>query len=198
MSIKQAKVNYIISAATELFLQQGIANVTIKDVTSKVGVGEATIYRYFSTKQNLVISVAGLMANEIRTKYFDLSKEQTGIGKIEAFYNNFLKIFEEHPEYYRFIFEFDATVQMQETSKYEENLLPYMQDFLAAYKLGLQDGTVKEIENVELFYLTTTHAIMGLCKKLTMNSVVLDQDKNGKEEVKILIETIIYRLKNNK
>ena len=98
----------------------------------------------------------------------------------------------------RFIFEFDATVQMQETNKYEENLLPYMQDFLAAYKLGLQDGTVKEIENVELYYLTTTHAIMGLCKKLTMNSVVLDQDKNGKEEVKILIETIIYRLKNNK
>ena len=196
MSIQQAKKDYITAVAADMFLKKGIADVTIKDVTEKAGVGEATIYRYFSTKQNLVIGAAGRMADEIHLKYFDLTQAKRGIDKLEAFYGNFLKIFKERREYYRFIFEFDATVASQDgLENYESTLLPYMQVYLDAYRLGLTDGTVEEIDDIGTFYLSTTHALMGLCKKLTMNSVVLDQDKNGEEEIRILIDVIIYRLK---
>ncbi|MBO4694605.1 MAG: TetR/AcrR family transcriptional regulator [Clostridia bacterium] len=196
MSIKQAKIDYIISIASDLFLSEGIEKVTIKDITQKVGVGEATIYRYFSTKQNLVIYAAKTMADQIHTKYFDLSKATTGISKMEAFYNNFLKIYEEHPEYFRFISEFDSIIQADGAlEQYEDTLLPYMQDYLDAYNLGLKDGTINKIDNIELFYLTSTHALMGICKKLTMDSVVLKQDSYGKQEVEMLIDIIIYKLK---
>ena len=196
MSIKQAKIDYIISIASDLFLSEGIEKVTIKDITQKVGVGEATIYRYFSTKQNLVIYAAKTMADQIHTKYFDLSKTTTGISKMEAFYNNFLKIYEEHPEYFRFISEFDSIIQADGAlEQYEDTLLPYMQDYLDAYNLGLKDGTINKIDNIELFYLTSTHALMGICKKLTMDSVVLKQDSYGKQEVEMLIDIIIYKMK---
>ena len=197
MSIRTAKIDYIVHAAADLFLSKGIAAVTIKDVTQVAGVGEATMYRYFSTKQNLVLRAAGLMADEIRASYFDLTAASTGLAKLEAFYGNFLRIYLERPAYYRFIFEFDATAELQGgAAEYEQTLLPYMQDYLDAYRAGRADGTVREIEDVKLFYLTTTHAIMGLCKKMTMDRVLLEQDKEGEREIRMLIDLIVYRLKN--
>lgn len=199
MSVKQAKIDYIISVASDLFLTKGIENVTLKDIAKEVGVGEATIYRHFATKQNLVMLAAQAMAGKIHNEYFDLDDSVDGITMIKAFYDNFLKIYEEHPEYYRFIFDFDTMV-MEDSSleQYEYSLLPYMEIYLDAYNIGLRDKTVNKMDNIELFYITTTHALMGLCKKLTKDSVILKQDSFGKEEIEILIDTIIYRLKKTK
>ena len=144
MSIQQAKINYIVKTAADLFLEKGIGAVTIKDVATQVGVGEATVYRYFATKQHLVILAAQQMADDIHASYFDLTKAQTGLDKLRTFYRNFLRIYLDHPEYYRFIFEFDATVQAQVGLEgYEKTLLPYLQDYMDAYQLGREDGSVQ-------------------------------------------------------
>ena len=199
MSIKQANIDYIISIASEMFLSEGIENVNIKDIANKADVGEATIYRYFSNKQTLVIYAAQKMAENLHNDYFDLDDSTDGITMVEAFYNNFLKIYSEHPEYYRFIAEFDAIIQENsQLENYEYTLLPYMEIFLDAYEKGLIDKSIKMVDDIRLFYITTTHALMGLCKKLTVDSVVLKQDKYGIEEVEMLINIIIYRLKNTK
>lgn len=47
MGLKDAKIKYIIDRATELFLQRSVGEVTVKDISDAVGVGEATVYRYF-------------------------------------------------------------------------------------------------------------------------------------------------------
>lgn len=199
MSIKQAKIDYIISIASEMFLSEGIENVNIKDIANKADVGEATIYRYFSNKQTLVIHAAEKMAEKLHNDYFDLDDTTDGITMIEAFYNNFLKIYNDHPEYYRFISEFDVIIQENsQLENYEYTLLPYMEVFLDAYEKGLIDKSIKMVDDIKLFYITTTHALMGLCKKLTVDSVVLKQDSYGKEEVEMLINIIIYSLKNTK
>jgi len=197
MSVQQAKIDYIVEAAADLFLERGIASVTIKDVAAQVGVGEATLYRYFATKQHLVLLAAQHLADGIHASYFDLTDARTGLDKLSAFYQNFLRIYLEHPEYYRFIFEFDATTPAKAgLAEYEKTLLPYSQDYMDAYLLGRKDGSVKEVEDVKLFYLTTTHALLGLCKKLTMDKVVLEQDAYGRQEVESLIRIIIYNLNN--
>ncbi len=199
MSIKQAKIDYIISIASEMFLSEGIENVNIKDIANKADVGEATIYRYFSNKQTLVIYAAEKMAEKLHNDYFDLDDTTDGITMIEAFYNNFLKIYNDHPEYYRFISEFDVIIQENsQLENYEYTLLPYMEVFLDAYEKGLIDKSIKMVDDIKLFYITTTHALMGLCKKLTVDSVVLKQDSYGKEEVEMLINIIIHSLKNTK
>ena len=58
MSLKDMKMDLIIDKALELFLNDSILNVTIKDISSKLEIGEMTIYRYFKTKDNLVLQCA--------------------------------------------------------------------------------------------------------------------------------------------
>jgi len=46
----------IISTAVDLFTEQGFENTTMKQIARKVGIGDATIYKYFSSKDKLIFA----------------------------------------------------------------------------------------------------------------------------------------------
>ena len=198
MSIKEAKLNYIVESAQKLFFQKGIQAVTIRDIAKEVGVGEATIYRHFAKKQNIVLAVAMTIFGEVSQGYFHQSQYKTGYDKIEAFYMSFYNIFKVHRDYYNFLAEFDLYISEQTTDldAYENGIKTFFDDFNYAYTLGIKDGSIKEIENIELFYFSTTHAILELCKKLASDAKVLKQDvKYSNEEIETLIKLFLNNLK---
>lgn len=200
MGFKDLKAKYLVDVATKLFLKRGIKDITIKDVADEAEIGEATIYRYFGKKQNLVLSVALKLKKKVFEGYFDLSKGKTGFEKAEMFYKSYLNIFKNSPEYFYFINEFDAYMCMEESvqlNEYEKEVDTFKQEFFEAYELGLSDKSIRKIENIDLFYFSTTHALLELCKKLSTSHDLLTQDKNGAkaQEVETLIEIILNSLK---
>jgi len=198
MRIKDAKLKFIIESAKTLFLKKGIAAVTIKDIAQEVGLGEATIYRYFSKKQNIVVAIALSILEGVSDEYFHSSRYKTGFEKIRAFYYSFDEIFKDHPEYFRFIAEFDEYIvgQPSNLNNYEQAIKGYYDEFEESYKLGLKDESIKEVGNLELFYLSTTHALLELCKKLATEIKVLKQDKKYKnEEIEMLIEIFLNTIR---
>ena len=183
----------------KLFLSKSINEVTIKDIANHIGVGEATIYRHFETKYNIVMGVARYLQTKMLSEFFNLNLYETGFDKIAGFYKSFLLIYKENPRYYKFINEFDAfilTNKNEQISSYEEGIDKFKDIFFDCYKLGLKDGTIKKIDNVDNFYFATTHALMGLCKKLADKDII-SQDKSLDKgrEIEVLIDTILYRLK---
>lgn len=198
MTIKDVKYKYIIDSTIDLFLKKGIAAVTVKDVATAAGLGEATIYRYFSKKENLVTEIAISLEDEIFNSYFSFDRSLTGYELLSSFYNSFLKVFRDHIEFYRFINEFDSFVLNKDVllDEYESRFDLYYKLFIDCYKKGLKDGTVKKISEIDTLYMSTTHALMGLCKKLA-NSDILKQDLkiNKEEEIKSLIDIIMQYLK---
>ena len=198
--MKDFKLDFILKTATDLFVTRGISEVAIKDIADKAEIGEATVYRYFGTKTNIVLACALALGKQTYEEFFDLSKGKTGYDKLEIFYNSYLNVFKKSPSHFYFIKEFDAYMCSRgETSlnEYEKNLDLFKQDFMEAYKLGLSDGSVKEIKQIEVFYFSTTHALLELCKKLSMKKGVLEQDKSLKKvsEIKCLINIILSSLK---
>ena len=201
MGMKDFKLDFILKTATDLFVTRGIGEVTIKDIADNAEIGEATVYRYFGTKTNIVLACALALGQKTYEEFFDLSKGKTGYDKLEIFYNSYLNVFKKSPSHFYFIKEFDAYMCSRgETSlnEYEKNLNLFKQDFMEAYKLGLSDGSVKEIKQIEVFYFSTTHALLELCKKLSMKKGVLEQDKSLKKvsEIKCLINIILSSLKD--
>ena len=200
MGIKEAKLRFIISVARTLFFEKGIAAITIKDIARECGIGEATVYRYFTKKQNIVIAVAMSILEDVSGNYFHTSQYETGLEKIEAFYNSFYQIYLDHPEFYKFVSDFDIyTLENPlDLDQYETAIVAYNEEFRHAYELGVKDGSIKKLENGERFYLTTTHALLELCKKLASNAKILRQDgKYTSEEVKTLIKIYIRVLQQD-
>lgn len=200
MGFKDLKANYIIDAATKLFLERSVSEVTIKDIADEAGIGEATIYRYFFKKQNIVLASVLKLEQKVNEGYFDLSKGKTGLEKVEIFYNSYFDIFNDSPEYFRFINDFDAYMTAEtdvSLEEYEKEVDTFKSEFLKAYELGLEDGTIREVEDIETFYFSTTHALLELCKKMSVSQALLEQDKNSKKaaEVECLIQIILNSLR---
>ena len=200
MGIKDIKLEFILNTATELFMTRNISDVTIKDIADAAGVGEATVYRYFKTKNNIVVAAAINLGKSVYKDYFDMSKGKTGYEKLEIFYKSYLNLFKKSPGHFYFVREFDAyMVSHGEISlvDYEKGLVDQFANvFIEAYESGLKDGSVKEVKNVEVFYFATTHALLEVCKKLSMKKGVLEQDKTLKKtsEIKCLINVILSSL----
>ena len=179
MSLKDVKMNFLVDIATDLFICRSIQDVTIKDIAVSAQVGEATIYRYFGKKQAIVISSAMKLQKEVNTLYFKLDEGRTGFEKLKIFYLSYLQIFVNHPEFYKFINEFDSFISSEDPTSsdvidpYESVVGQYEKVYMKAYEEGIKDGSVKEQRDISMFYFATTHALLELCKKLSIKAAVL-------------------------
>ena len=201
MSLKNAKINFLVDMATDLFMARSINEVTIKDIAVAAQVGEATIYRTFGSKQNIVIQAAMKLQSIVSQEFFKLEQGKTGYEKLALFYESYYEIFLKHPNFYKFLNEFDAfvsLVQPDSSSNYETAIEGYEEQYMKAYELGLEDGSIKPQKDIKMFYFSTTHALLELCKKLAFKKAVLNQDtrieKNS--EIKVLIDVILTSLNN--
>ena len=203
MGLKEVKLNFIIDVATELFLTRSISLVTIKDIAIEAGVGEMTVYRYFEKKQNIVLAVVLRLQQNVTSKYFILGNGKTGYEQLSIFYHSYLDIFNDLPDYYRFIKQFDAyMLENSDTSSlsgYEDAINAFKDGFLSSYRLGLKDGSIKEVKDIEMFYYATTHSLLELCKKLSEREGLLSQDQKIEKglEIKTLIDIYLNSLKNS-
>ena len=198
MTFKDMKYELIINNVIPIFLEKGINAVTIKDVAESVGLGEATIYRYFSKKENIVLEVAIKLEERVLNKYFNLLSFSTGFEGLNNFYNAFIEIYENQKEFYRFVSEFDSFVLNKglPLNEYEKNIKSFYDVFLNAYNEGLKDNTVKEIDDINNFYFSTTHSLLSLCKKLSSTDILEQDNKLDKlKEIKTLKEIIMNYLK---
>ena len=200
MSLKDVKINFLVDIATDLFMCRSVQEVTIHDIAVSAQVGEATIYRYFGNKQNLVIQAAMKIQNIVSADFFKLDEGKNGFEKMAIFYQSYLNIYNKHPNFYKFLEEFDSFISSDntDTNSYEAVIDQYKAFYMDAYLEGLKDGSIKKQNDIESFYFSTTHALLELCKKMAFKKAVLKQDKSvGKEkEIQCLIDIILMSLNN--
>ena len=201
MSLKDVKINFLVDIATDLFMVRSISEVTIKDIAITAQVGEATIYRYFGSKQNLVMQAAMKLQTIVSEGFFRLEKGKNGYEKLALFYESYYDIFMKHSNFYKFLNEFDSYIASEKSDNmnlYENAIDQYKVFYMDAYKMGLKDGSVKKQKDIEMFYFSTTHALLELCKKLAFKKAVLNQDTliEKDSEIKCLIDIILVSLNN--
>ena len=199
MSLKDAKKNFLVDIATDLFMCRSIQDVTIKDIAVSAQVGEATIYRYFGKKQTLVVQSAMKLQQAVNAESFKLNEGKNGFEKIKIFYFSYLQIFDSHPDFFKFINDFDAYMageQGDEMDSYESVVGQYKTAYMKAYQEGLKDGSIKAQNNIEMFYYSTTHALLELCKKLSIKKAVLSQDNlvEKRTQIQCLVDIILSAL----
>ena len=198
MTIKDAKRNFIVDEALALFFARSVREVTVHDIAVRAGVGEATIYRYFVTKQNLVCAAATRLEKRIYETYFDFGGAANGLEKLAIFYKTYQTLFTTHREFFKFINEFDAYMLSEgktDSNEYASGLDTFKALCYQAYTQGLSDGSIAEVEDWDTFYYATTHALLELCKKLSTADIVRqDAAANKEKEIAVLTEIILCKL----
>ena len=202
MKLKDVKKNFLVETAIKLFLSESIDKVTIKDIANEAGVGEMTIYRYFGKKTNIVAEAVMQLQDVVFTDYFNVDNSKSGYEMLEMFYHTFLNVFINRPEFFKFIKEFDIYMMNEESSmlqEYEDELSKFKNVYFSSYYTGINDKSVKKVPDLELFYFTSTHALIELCKKLSYSKGVLPQDEKivKTKEIECLINVFLATVKNS-
>ena len=101
--VKESTREKLIDVSKKLFLKNSIASVTIQDIAVKANIGEATVYRYFKKKINLVVACATSMSEEVTKDYFIVNENDTGFEAIKRFYEIYSYVYDKDINYFKFI-----------------------------------------------------------------------------------------------
>lgn len=206
--LKIQRSDKAVAAAAKLFMERGIEDVKMTDIADESGVGVATLYRYFGTKPRMVTEVMTYLWEEITQLFsgvFDSPEflRQTGLKQLNDLMRMFIVLYQAHTDFMKLVGEFDRYIIREQIPKseladYEQAIVNFYPVPEHAYKQGLADGTVREIENFKLFYITYAHALLEMCKKFVMGELLPSDDfTTAEQELMTLIETAVRFLKKD-
>ena len=206
--LKIQRSDKAVAAAAKLFMERGIEDVKMTDIADESGVGVATLYRYFGTKPRMVTEVMTYLWEEITELFsgvFDSPEflGQTGLKQLNDLMRMFIVLYQAHTDFMKLVGEFDRYIIREQIPKseladYEQAIVNFYPVPEHAYKQGLADGTVREIENFKLFYITYAHALLEMCKKFVMGELLPSDDfTTAEQELMTLIETAVRFLKKD-
>ena len=188
----------IVYVAAELFLQNGIENVKMTDVAEKAEVGVASLYRYFGTKETLVIRAGALLWRDLNTLFSSVYEAEDflacpGIERVSRLFGVYRTLFREQPEFIRFVGDFDNFVMRAKPdpaamAEYEAGVLNFFPVFFSSYEAGIRDGSIRPIASPRLYYDSVCHAVMALTQKLLRGEILQTDGFGDASELTLLLD----------
>ena len=205
-TLKNKRIEKAIETCAEIFLKNGIESVRMTDIAQNSGVGVATLYRYFGTKTGITIAAMTFLWNQMKdmlSGFFDTEnyEKQNGLKQLHDLMKMYIVIYQAHPAFMKILSEFDLMllnekVPPEELKNYERSIVNFYPLFEKAYVTGLADGSVREVPDIKLFYVSFAHSLMELSKKLIQGELLPNDDFSiAEKELEMVIETVIYYLK---
>jgi AcrR family transcriptional regulator len=166
----------ILTRATRLFAERGYHEVRLSDVAAELGIGKATIYRHFESKQDLFVSCVEqmrflLVSPEVREAAGAAGFAEQGRGRAMAVLHHF-------PAYQTFTHLLaalshgtDAALAARARAELHAmitNAEPYLKKLVAAKRIRPC--------NTELLAYMTWGALIGAGERLTMDDKYRSED----------------------
>ncbi|MBI3029364.1 MAG: TetR/AcrR family transcriptional regulator [Candidatus Rokubacteria bacterium] len=93
------KHQQIIEAAVRIFARNGYYNSRVSDIAKEAGIASGTIYLYFKTKDEILVTLfREKMAEFVATVRKAISAEPDAVSKLRRLITLHFKLLEDHPE----------------------------------------------------------------------------------------------------
>lgn len=181
----------VIEAAKIIFAEKSIDRTTMQDIAQKAEVGVASVYRYFTTKTDLVLGVAmDYFENELFN--LDMTVSGNGLEQTTDILNRFIRKMIENPAMMVFMEQLDAFLMSVEKDSSQLNLFNTIKYknipvITSAIEKGKQDGSIRPDIDTKEVGMTCIEIIMALLQKCMIKEYL----GNGDESYRIVLE--IYK-----
>lgn len=201
---KQSRKNQnkekVVSAALDFFSKYGIENSKVSDIALQAGVTERSAFRYFKTKNELILAAALYFWNNAVYKINELMNESvnqslSGIDKVGFILKQYAKLYDSSKKELIFCAEAETYLKRSEKLILLGNTPPIAfsksNDPLAcAIKEGIQDKSIQDKEDIDLIYLNTYDSLLGFMQKLALREELAD-DADSKKRLDLFIVSLI-------
>lgn len=205
-SNKEKRRQAILSRAIALFGSQGIEATTMEQIAEAAGIGSATIYRYFPTKNDVVVAAVIEAWQEQSQHYLpqiespDFDK-LCGQAQVRYILGIFIDLYDHAPDFLWLLMAFDSYtrgsgISREQLDDYQQVIIFLKGYAVAALEKGCADGTLYLSKPPELVYFTIFHTMLSLTSKLICQGDILEMDSwvDGREELLLLRELLLRGL----
>lgn len=146
----------ILWAAQEVFAQQGFRSAEVRAVAEKAGVGKATIYKFFSSKEALLLVIVEETLNHMRDiALTSLVDAADPLQRLENAARNMTRFLEHNREFARVLIqeagEFMGDIQRKHLALVEQNM-PFAEAFFGTLRDQGYFRTLSIRESVHLMF----------------------------------------------
>lgn len=204
--LENKRIKKVVDAAREEFIEQGIMNAKMKNIALRAGVGEASVYRYFSDKNELAKIVAFSYWNEMFLFFQEhmrliYQNAQSSLEKIRGFLNIYKILYQDYPNFLIFTEDFDGYMQYvindTKTAQFGSMISGIKEFFLSMIKEGIQNHEIKETLDLNYIYSYVSQVMAATTQKLVRRIGYLHEelDNYGERCIEDLIEMFILYIK---
>lgn len=198
---KLEKQRHIMKTAYELFSKNGIIPVTMADIAAASGVGRVTVFRYFTSKPELVIAISTWKWREyIQAYQASLPQERldamTGAEYLRFYLDSFLDLYRSHQDLLRFNYDFNSFLRYE--SGPTEQKQPYLQmvnalgtRFHRLYARGMRDGTLRADISESTMFSSSFHIMLAAATRYAVGLVVMYEDGYDPESELVMLEELL-------
>ncbi len=196
-----AKNLRILENGLRIFAENGIEKVTMNDVARAAGIAVSSLYRYYSSKPKLVMTIgtwawtAYAEENEKREEALD-RPDRTAAEMFDFYLESYLDLYKKHKALLRFNQFFNIYLASDEISP--EDMQPYLDmirglelRFGRIYRKALEDGTLRtELSEKEMFSVTL-HLMLAVVTRYAVGLVY--NSRTDTEELRMQKEMLMQR-----
>ena len=200
---KVIRVQRAMESAFRLFSEKGIDLVTMPDIAADSGVGRSSLYRYFSSKTDLVIAIGAWKWNEYMDAFDAALMPEELAGKpaaeqLRRYMDAFLDLYRNHSDILRFNYFFNSFLRNEKVSS--EQKRPYMEAakrarrvFFGLYENGIEDGTIRSDKPGEAMFSGIFHIMLAAVTRYAIGLVYTPETGSDPESELILLERALLR-----
>ena len=170
---REKNISRVIETALELFLSDGIAETSINRIAKACGLAPMSIYRYFGSRDALVVQVWSFALKRFYEQYMEQYKALSlsgcsGYEKFAASMNVYFNTYSEFPQWYSYtreMFSYRFAEQSEGGEMYNVFWKYYDKEIpipaLKALKQGIADGSIRKDVNIYAVYQVLLNAYTG-------------------------------------
>lgn len=177
---RQERRAAILEAAIDTFAQRGFHHARVSDVARQAGVADGTIYLYFKSKDDLLISLfEEKMEHIVATFRDEVNRFDSARDRLKCFLGLHLKMVAERPALAEVM-----TVELRQSAKFmREYKAPQFGAYLALLGEIISYGQARREIRVTLDPLLTRRIIFGALDELSLYWVSTQRPEHSLERV---------------
>ena len=165
----------ILAAAEKVFATKGFFRTTMNEIAEVAEFGTGTLYKYFSSKEDLYFTLIDVKTEEInRFAKVELSQKTSVKGRIERVLRLQFAFIEENRDFFRiYISErnrFEWTVKDDLGKGIHDKMVAYIEILAKVVKEGIREGELKSMDPMDL-----AHALVGIVNSFVFEWLISPQ-----------------------
>lgn len=184
--VKGKRSGDVLETAYKMFSHAAIDSISMTDIADEARIGVATIYRYFGTKQNLVVCACAYAQRKRTAKVLQRFEEEgiaerRGIEQIEHLLMGFVQDYEEQLDLLRFTtnvdqYFLDGDSNNEALRPCFDASKPIFDLYYRAFDLAIEQGDVIPEYADRQYQTCSVMALMGAAQKYAANGVFCGSD----------------------